>query len=153
MGTIAKSGSREYVAQLKEAKDATTGDSANIIGQFGVGFYAAFMVANNVGFFLTTPLRNPLLIELSYFAFSSLNRLRYSHSAKLTRHRWATNGPQMEPKELTPLRRRRMQPRVQRLSSTSRTIQQNFQRSPWLSRSFGSTATLSDSPCSLMASS
>ncbi len=48
LGTIAKSGSREYVAQLKEAKDATTGDSANIIGQFGVGFYAAFMVANNV---------------------------------------------------------------------------------------------------------
>ncbi|VUZ53090.1 unnamed protein product [Hymenolepis diminuta] len=47
LGTIAKSGSREYVAQLKQ-NNASGQDSSNIIGQFGVGFYAAFMVADKV---------------------------------------------------------------------------------------------------------
>ena len=42
LGTIARSGTKNFVAQLKETKDL------NQIGQFGVGFYAAFMVAKSV---------------------------------------------------------------------------------------------------------
>jgi molecular chaperone HtpG len=45
IGTIAKSGTAELVQRMKEAKDAASQD---LIGQFGVGFYATFMVADNV---------------------------------------------------------------------------------------------------------
>ena len=44
LGTIAKSGSLEFIEKLKENKDEN--QSIDIIGQFGVGFYSAFMVAN-----------------------------------------------------------------------------------------------------------
>jgi molecular chaperone HtpG len=46
IGTIAKSGTAELLRQLRETKDA--GDPQDLIGQFGVGFYAAFMVAERV---------------------------------------------------------------------------------------------------------
>lgn len=45
LGTIARSGSKDFVKKFKEAKDS---QDLNIIGQFGVGFYSAFMVAKKV---------------------------------------------------------------------------------------------------------
>ncbi|MEV6842269.1 molecular chaperone HtpG [Actinoplanes sp. NPDC051411] len=47
IGTIAKSGTAELLAKLKEATDAQKGN-AELIGQFGVGFYSTFMVADKV---------------------------------------------------------------------------------------------------------
>lgn len=47
LGTIAKSGSKSFVQQLKEMKDSNASD-IEIIGQFGVGFYSAFMIAEKV---------------------------------------------------------------------------------------------------------
>ncbi|WP_284748371.1 molecular chaperone HtpG [Amycolatopsis sp. RTGN1] len=46
IGTIAKSGTADFLSKLKEAKDAAA--SQDLIGQFGVGFYASFMVADKV---------------------------------------------------------------------------------------------------------
>ncbi|KAF5287143.1 hypothetical protein FQR65_LT12329 [Abscondita terminalis] len=47
LGVIARSGSKAFLEELK-AKNASTDNTNNIIGQFGVGFYSAFMVAEKV---------------------------------------------------------------------------------------------------------
>ena len=44
LGTIAHSGSREFLKLIAEGKQSDT----SLIGQFGVGFYSAFMVSNEV---------------------------------------------------------------------------------------------------------
>ncbi|TKV60509.1 molecular chaperone HtpG [Nakamurella flava] len=51
IGTIAKSGTGELLAKLRDARAAGAGSeeaSAELIGQFGVGFYSSFMVADRV---------------------------------------------------------------------------------------------------------
>ncbi|EID56561.1 molecular chaperone HtpG [Saccharomonospora xinjiangensis] len=50
IGTIAKSGTGELIEKLRAARKAEGGDGATgeLIGQFGVGFYSAFMVADTV---------------------------------------------------------------------------------------------------------
>jgi molecular chaperone HtpG len=46
IGTIARSGTAELLARMKESQDAAA--SRDLIGQFGVGFYSSFMVADRV---------------------------------------------------------------------------------------------------------
>jgi molecular chaperone HtpG len=46
IGTIAKSGTAEFLKKLKESQDSSV--SQDLIGQFGVGFYSSFMVADKV---------------------------------------------------------------------------------------------------------
>lgn len=46
IGTIAKSGTKEFLETLKESKDSVV--SPELIGQFGVGFYSGFMVADSI---------------------------------------------------------------------------------------------------------
>lgn len=49
IGTIAKSGTRELAEKIKKAKSKEkTADLGELIGQFGVGFYSSFMVAQKV---------------------------------------------------------------------------------------------------------
>jgi molecular chaperone HtpG len=46
LGTLARSGSGEFIEKLKQS--GGQGDAPELIGQFGVGFYAGFMVADQI---------------------------------------------------------------------------------------------------------
>ena len=48
IGTIAKSGTKEFLAKLKDLKSADKdANTDQLIGQFGVGFYSAFIVTTS----------------------------------------------------------------------------------------------------------
>jgi HSP90 family molecular chaperone len=54
LGTIAKSGSSEFIKKLQNTESGKSGESQaldSIIGQFGVGFYSTFIVADSVEVF------------------------------------------------------------------------------------------------------
>jgi molecular chaperone HtpG len=50
LGTIARSGSKAFIEQIQAetSSDKKSKDAFSLIGQFGVGFYSAFMVADKI---------------------------------------------------------------------------------------------------------
>src|SRR5215470_8840103 len=47
IGTIARSGTKEFLKALRESQGQAS--APEMIGQFGVGFYSSFMVADRIG--------------------------------------------------------------------------------------------------------
>lgn len=62
LGTIARSGSKEFLRKLSEAGDTP---ASSIIGQFGVGFYSSFMVADKVEVFTRSRLPDSRAVRWS----------------------------------------------------------------------------------------
>jgi len=48
LGTIAKSGTADFLSKLQDASQSQSSEMNDLIGQFGVGFYSAFLVADKV---------------------------------------------------------------------------------------------------------
>ena len=48
LGTIAKSGTREFMGKLSGDQQSNAKDQGNLIGQFGVGFYSGYIVADRI---------------------------------------------------------------------------------------------------------
>jgi molecular chaperone HtpG len=48
LGTIANSGTKQFMQKMQEDTEQSGNNKASLIGQFGVGFYAAYLVADHV---------------------------------------------------------------------------------------------------------
>ncbi|XP_049866577.1 endoplasmin [Pectinophora gossypiella] len=48
LGTIAKSGTADFLSKMQDAEKSNSQEMNDMIGQFGVGFYSAFLVADRV---------------------------------------------------------------------------------------------------------
>ncbi len=48
IGSIARSGTKAFLEKIQKDKEASKESGIDLIGQFGVGFYSAFMVADNI---------------------------------------------------------------------------------------------------------
>ena len=73
LGTIAHSGSKDFLNKIKEAKEK---NELDIIGQFGVGFYSAFMVADNI------EVHTKSVNENSGYVFTSNGETNYTIDAE-----------------------------------------------------------------------
>ena len=48
LGTIAKSGTKDFMSRLSSDQKANASEQGQLIGQFGVGFYSGFIVADKI---------------------------------------------------------------------------------------------------------
>ena len=78
LGTIARSGTKVFLEQFNKSKDDKKED-VNLIGQFGVGFYASFMamLVFSSFFRITSTKFNKLLY--TFFYWISDNEKRWMH--------------------------------------------------------------------------
>lgn len=74
LGTIARSGSKQFVEHLRKQEGGSARDGDSIIGQFGVGFYSSFMVSDKV------------TVESAPSATSNAN------SSSVEVHKWSSDG-------------------------------------------------------------
>ncbi|KAI3457728.1 hypothetical protein Pfo_014391 [Paulownia fortunei] len=81
LGTIAQSGTAKFFKALKESKDA--GADSNLIGQFGVGFYSAFLVPEKVEVSTKSPKSDKQYVWEAEANSSSYNIREETDPAKL----------------------------------------------------------------------